>query len=48
MCMDQSMMVPQSKVCDGIMDCTDLSDECLCSKNVPKICDMVVFRESVR
>ena len=41
-CLDGTMIVPRQKVCDGVINCSDLSDECLCSGEVPKVCDAVV------
>ncbi|CAK8693080.1 unnamed protein product [Clavelina lepadiformis] len=42
-CLDDSMIVPRHKVCDGVVDCSDLTDECLC-ENVPEICNYVTMR----
>ena len=41
MCLDDSMIIPSNKVCDGEVDCTDLSDECMCMGNSPHICKHV-------
>ena len=40
-CLDSSIVIPVSRVCDEFVDCPDLSDECLCEGKVPKICDRV-------
>jgi len=37
-CLDDSFVVSSKKVCDGIFDCKDLSDECLCANNRPRVC----------
>ena len=41
MCLDNSMIIPSNKVCDGEVDCTDLSDECMCLDKSPHICKQV-------
>nr|CAB3263304.1 uncharacterized protein LOC108950436 [Phallusia mammillata] len=38
------MLVPRHQVCDGIINCADLSDECLCEKQVSNICNHVKLR----
>nr|XP_039248860.1 uncharacterized protein LOC120326605 [Styela clava] len=30
-CLDRSLIIPITQVCDGIVHCQDLSDECLCT-----------------
>ena len=40
-CYDDLRSIPIDRVCDGSMDCPDLSDECLCV-DAPKICKKVV------
>ncbi|XP_076814785.1 uncharacterized protein LOC143460965 isoform X1 [Clavelina lepadiformis] len=39
-CKDRSLMIRASGVCDGIIDCPDLSDECVCQNRL-EICDKV-------
>jgi len=29
-CLDQQLLISSEQVCDGVIDCCDLSDECLC------------------
>lgn len=36
------MIIPVTSVCDGIIDCSDLSDECLCEEANPQICEQVI------
>jgi len=38
------MIIPRKLVCNGIVDCSDLSDECLCPRSVPSVCKMVQNR----
>jgi len=40
-CLDGTMIINRNGVCDKIMDCSDLSDECLCDGNLPIICEKV-------
>lgn len=44
-CLDGSLVIPNKQVCDGIVHCGDLSDECLCTmeKNFtrPRVCESV-------
>ncbi|XP_039247954.2 uncharacterized protein LOC120325854 isoform X1 [Styela clava] len=44
-CLDNSMLIPASRICDGIIDCSDLSDECLCEDDVPDICTKIIGYE---
>ena len=32
-CISDNILIPTAKVCDGIVDCPDLSDECLCENS---------------
>ncbi|XP_076799429.1 uncharacterized protein LOC143444168 isoform X2 [Clavelina lepadiformis] len=42
-CFLGGVIIPRNKICDGIIDCPDLSDECLCQGNVPRICNDVIL-----
>ena len=43
------MLIPELSVCDGVIDCDDLSDECLCEGKKISICDKVIkFGEKVK
>ncbi|CAK8675570.1 unnamed protein product [Clavelina lepadiformis] len=42
-CLDRSMIIPRHGVCDGVIDCSDLSDECLCEGERPRICDDIIL-----
>ena len=33
-CLDKSMYISPKQVCNGVFDCPDLSDECLCQNNL--------------
>ncbi|XP_076810427.1 uncharacterized protein LOC143453146 isoform X2 [Clavelina lepadiformis] len=33
-CLDEVTVVSSKQICDGVVDCPDLSDECLCSEKV--------------
>ena len=41
------MMISRDQVCNNIIDCSDLSDECLCDGEVPDICNNVVQKITV-
>jgi len=43
-CLDGSMIIPSQKVCDDVIDCSDLSDECLCEGEVPDVCQRVTSK----
>ena len=36
-CFDKRLLISSSQICDGIFDCFDLSDECLCENNFDNI-----------
>jgi len=42
--MDGSTVIPRLKVCDDVIDCSDLSDECLCEGRVPNVCESITSR----
>ena len=39
-CLVDNMIIPTTSVCDGVIDCSDLSDECLCDHAIP-VCDEI-------
>ncbi|XP_078492171.1 uncharacterized protein LOC108950168 [Ciona intestinalis] len=39
-CLDEKLMISPKQVCDGVIDCYDLSDECLCQDQT--VCDNVL------
>ena len=41
------MVISRGQVCDEIIDCSDLSDECLCDGEVPDICNNVIQKIAV-
>lgn len=51
-CLDRSKIIPASQLCDGIVQCQDLSDECLCqTKKGDKllaICNDICWGESLK
>ncbi|XP_076821263.1 uncharacterized protein LOC143468141 isoform X1 [Clavelina lepadiformis] len=41
-CLDKRLIIANTQVCDGVFDCYDLSDECLCEdKKIPNVCENV-------
>ena len=40
-CLDRLLVIPKKQLCDGRFHCKDLSDECLCELNNPKICNQL-------
>nr|CAB3263497.1 low-density lipoprotein receptor-related protein 2-like [Phallusia mammillata] len=48
-CLYSDMIISPKQLCDGIFDCPDLTDECLCARNVPGstlsvyLCDNVCY-----
>lgn len=48
-CIDNSMTIADKQVCDGTVDCPDLSDECLCgTRDRIDICDDICDPYDVR
>lgn len=43
-CLRGDMIIAAANVCDGIIDCADMSDECACASGTPEICQQVVTR----
>ncbi|XP_076813046.1 uncharacterized protein LOC143459693 [Clavelina lepadiformis] len=41
-CLDKRLIVSASQVCDDVIDCYDLSDECLCANTDLTICSTVL------
>ncbi|XP_078492170.1 uncharacterized protein LOC144747761 [Ciona intestinalis] len=39
-CLDERVLISPKQVCDGVLDCYDLSDECLCQDQT--VCDNVL------
>ena len=35
------MIIPTTRVCDGVIDCPDLTDECLCDEITVSFCDRI-------
>ena len=44
LCLDGSMVIPRLKVCDNVIDCSDLSDECLCEGKIPEVCNGITSK----
>lgn len=47
-CLNGLLIVPQSKVCDGVADCEDFSDECLCDNEVIDCSSMFDGNDSLK
>ena len=46
-CLDKRLLVSPMQVCDGVIDCYDLSDECLCEVNLNSpICNAIFTKHS--
>ena len=46
-CFDKHLLLSSQQVCDGVIDCYDLSDECLCSFNIWKPnCDAIFTNQN--
>ena len=46
-CFDKGLMISLKQVCDGVIDCWDLSDECLCYRNYDKpICNAIFLPDN--
>ena len=46
-CLDGKMIIATANVCDGVIDCSDMSDECMCTAGAPAICSQVVISDEV-
>jgi len=46
LCLDQKLIISPKQVCDGVVDCYDVSDECLCSDQ--SVCNSVLGGENSR
>jgi len=50
-CLDDKTMIAQRQICDGVLDCPDFSDECLCSTETStasrylEFCNNVCYHE---
>nr|XP_039257079.1 low-density lipoprotein receptor-related protein 2-like isoform X3 [Styela clava] len=47
-CVSDNKIIARRQMCDGVIDCTDLSDECLCNSNrnntnLMKFCDSICY-----
>ena len=40
------MIIPRHKVCDDVIDCSDLSDECLCEGEELEVCRAVTQKSA--
>ena len=41
-CFNVDIIIPTTRVCDGVVDCPDLTDECLCQGGVSvALCDHI-------
>jgi len=51
-CVFSNLTISEKQICDGIIDCPDLSDECLCSTLLPsynqtkRVCENICYEKS--
>ncbi|XP_039257088.2 uncharacterized protein LOC120333784 isoform X2 [Styela clava] len=50
-CVSDNKIIAKRQMCDGVIDCTDLSDECLCNSNrnnvdLMKLCNSICYHSN--